>query len=346
MGQTLSEPITAKETTSLKNASVMVASSSMQGWRVSMEDSHQHILELSPEDPQASYYAVFDGHGGSKVAKHSSIHLHRHIVNRPEYKSGNYSEAIREGFLECDRAMKETEELKNEMAGATAITVLMKENHLWCGNAGDSRCIGGMAGKAVPLSTDHKPNDPKEKERIEAAGGYVEFNRVNGNLALSRALGDFVFKKNDSLPQGQQIVSAEPEVEEVVITDEWDFLLLACDGIWDVLSNQQVCDFVTQRIGEDTQPELICEQLMDRCLAPDCQVGGLGCDNMTVVLVCFLHNKPWTSLVQRCATSFKARQAELNTQEGEEEISGESEELDTGPDSGVQPNVEQARDEE
>lgn len=184
---------------------VMVASSSMQGWRVSMEDAHQHILELSPEDPEASYYAVFDGHGGAKIAKYASIHLHRIIVNRPEYKTGDFSTAIKEGFLENDRNMKASPDLMNEMAGCTSNVVLIKDGILYCGNAGDSRCIAGVGGTAVALSTDHKPNDPAEKQRITEAGGFVEFNRVNGNLALSRALGDFVFKMNDDLDQVNEI---------------------------------------------------------------------------------------------------------------------------------------------
>jgi len=300
MGQTLSEPITCKETTSIRDDSLVVASSSMQGWRVTMEDAHQHILQMSPEDPTAAYFAVFDGHGGSVVARHASIHLHRHIVNRAEYQEGDIPAAIREGFLECDRAMKGSAELKDEMAGCTAVTVLVKENRIWCGNAGDSRCIAGVNGEAIALSNDHKPNDPSEMERIVNAGGFVEFNRVNGNLALSRALGDFIFKTEEELPQNKQIVSAEPEVQERTISEELDFVLLACDGIWDVLSNQQVADFVLHKIGSNTQPEDICEQLMDRCLAPDCQVGGLGCDNMTVVLVCFLHGNSWDTLVQKC----------------------------------------------
>jgi len=301
MGQTLSEPITTKETTSLRNSSMMVASSSMQGWRVSMEDAHQHILELSPEDASASYFAVFDGHGGAKVAKHAEIHLHRHIVKRKEYKEGNITGAIKEGFLECDRAMKSDEDFNDDLSGCTAVIVLLKGNRLWCGNAGDSRCVAGVAGIAKPLSRDHKPNDLKEKERIIAAGGSVDFNRVNGNLALSRALGDFLFKMNDRLAQNEQIVISEPDVEECVVTEEWDFIVIACDGIWDVLSNQAVCQFVYEKIADNIPPDQICEQLMDRCLSPDCQVGAVGCDNMTVVLVCFLNGKPWKSLVERCS---------------------------------------------
>ena len=143
---------------------------------------------------------MFDGHGGAKVAAYAANHLHRTIVNRAEYKE-NRETAIKEGFLECDRTMRTAESLKDEMAGCTAVTVFIQGKELWCGNAGDSRCVAGLAGTARPLSTDHKPMDVKERERIEAAGGFVEFNRVNGNLALSRALGDFVFKMNEQLPQ-------------------------------------------------------------------------------------------------------------------------------------------------
>merc|ERR1712062_616762 len=74
-----------------------------------------------------------------------------------------------------------------------------------------------------PLSTDHKPMDEKERERIEAAGGFVEFNRVNGNLALSRALGDFVFKMNEKPSQSEQIVTCLPDILHEIIEPDWDF---------------------------------------------------------------------------------------------------------------------------
>ena len=198
------------------------------------------------------------------MAAFSANNLHRYIVRRAEYKEGDVEEALRQGFMECDRAMRTEESLKDEMAGCTAVVVMTKGKELWCANAGDSRCVAGVSGMAKALSNDHKPMDTKEKARIEAAGGFVEFNRVNGNLALSRAMGDFVFKMNDKLPQSDQIVTCYPDVVHEVVEEDWDFILLACDGIWDVLSNQEVTDFVTERLGRAMEPEDICEELMNR----------------------------------------------------------------------------------
>lgn len=93
------------------------------------------------------------------------------------------------------------------MAGSTAVVVLVKDGQLFCANAGDSRAIASINGNVEVLSMDHKPNNDKEYKRICEAGGWVEYNRVNGNLALSRALGDFVFKKNSGKNPESQIVT-------------------------------------------------------------------------------------------------------------------------------------------
>ena len=98
------------------------------------------------------------------------------------------------------------------------------------GNAGDSRSVLGIKGRAKPLSFDHKPSNEGEKARICAAGGFVDFGRVNGNLALSRAIGDFEFKKSADLPPEQQIVTAFPDVTEHELGDDDEFLVIACDG--------------------------------------------------------------------------------------------------------------------
>lgn len=103
--------------------------------------------------------------------------------------------------------MLQDESLKNEQAGSTAVVVLIKDKDLFCANVGDSRAVASINGKVEELSLDHKPSNETELKRITAAGGWVDCNRVNGNLALSRALGDFGFKKNEKKPAKEQIVT-------------------------------------------------------------------------------------------------------------------------------------------
>ncbi|XP_041461693.1 probable protein phosphatase 2C T23F11.1 [Lytechinus variegatus] len=299
MGQTLSEPVTVKETSTASNHFVKVGASSMQGWRINMEDAHTMILSIDGEN--ASFFAVYDGHGGAKVARYAGEHLHRKLTNQPTYKTGNIHLAIRESFLNLDEDMLKDETMKDEPAGTTALVAVLKNNKVYCGNVGDSRCVMSICGHAKPLSFDHKPGNENESRRIIAAGGWVEFDRVNGNLALSRALGDFVFKRNTRKPPEEQIVTAVPDVTETEINSDCEFLLLACDGIWDVLTNQEVVDFVRTRIANKMDEGQICEELMNRCLAPDCSMGGLGCDNMTVVLVSLLQGKSYDELSAKCA---------------------------------------------
>ncbi|EDW58286.1 probable protein phosphatase 2C T23F11.1 isoform X1 [Drosophila virilis] len=301
MGQTLSEPVTAKESSYCQNQQYRVGSSCMQGWRINMEDSHTHILAL-PDDPKAAFFAVYDGHGGATVAQYAGKHLHKFVLKRPEYNENDIEKALKQGFLDIDYEMLHNESWGDQMAGSTAVVVLVKDNILYCANAGDSRAIASVNGQVETLSVDHKPNNEAESKRIIEGGGWVEFNRVNGNLALSRALGDFVFKRANKKPE-EQIVTAYPDVETRQIMPDWEFIVLACDGIWDVMSNEEVLEFCRSRIAMDKQPEEICEELMNHCLAPDCQMGGLGGDNMTVVLVCLLHDKPYSDLVARCRSS-------------------------------------------
>lgn len=301
MGQTLSEPVTAKESSYCQNELYRVGSSCMQGWRINMEDSHTHILSL-PDDPGTSFFAVYDGHGGSTVAQYAGKHLHKFILKRPEYGE-NIEKALKQAFLDIDYEMLYNESWGEQMAGSTAVVILIKDNRLYCANAGDSRAIACINGEVETLSLDHKPNNEAETKRINEGGGYVKFNRVNGNLALSRALGDFVFKRNADKKPEEQIVTAYPDVETREINENWEFIVLACDGIWDVMTNKEVVDFCRKRIGMGMYPEEICEELMSHCLAPDCQMCGLGGDNMTVVLVCLLHNKTYDDLIAHCAAS-------------------------------------------
>ncbi|KAK4520429.1 uncharacterized protein ATC70_008564 [Mucor velutinosus] len=289
MGQILSSPITTKHSTEGKDAMFLFGASSMQGWRITMEDAHTHILDY--DSTGAGFFAVFDGHGGANVAKYSSQNLARIVMESDDFKKGHYQEALRKGFLKIDQDLRADPEYEQETSGCTAIVALLtKDNNLYVSNAGDSRAIICTDGKAIALSEDHKPGSQKETDRIEKAGGHVEFGRVNGNLALSRALGDFEFK-TANLPPEQQAVTANPDITVHKLTEKDEFMVLACDGIWDCLSNAEVAAFIRKQVANDVPLKEICERLMDTCLADSTGTGGVGCDNMTVEIVAFLNGQ-------------------------------------------------------
>ncbi|CAI5445497.1 unnamed protein product [Caenorhabditis angaria] len=326
MGQTLSEPVTNKESASCANENYLVGSSCMQGWRINMEDAHTHLLSL-PDDPKCAFFAVYDGHGGAKVSQYAGINLHKRIVARKEFAEGDIKNALQQGFLDLDQQMRHDEEMKDDVSGTTAVVVVIKEDQVYCGNAGDSRAVCSVLGEARPLSFDHKPANENEARRIVAAGGWVEFNRVNGNLALSRALGDFLFKTNEEKSAEEQMVTAFPDIISDRLTPDHEFIVLACDGIWDVMSNQEVVDFVRQQFAEKKDPQSICEDLLTKCLAPDCQMGGLGCDNMTVVIIGLLHGQPAENLFAKCSRQAVIKYSNESEEDTEKRIVGEQEDV-------------------
>ncbi|XP_072018042.1 protein phosphatase 1G-like [Amphiura filiformis] len=179
-------------------------------------------------------------------------------------------------------------------SGCTAVVALLRNKHLIVANAGDSRCVLSRGGQAMDLSFDHKPEDEVEFNRIEKAGGKVTPDgRVNGGLNLSRAIGDHCYKLNADLPPEEQMISAFPDIETTSLQDMDQFMVIACDGIWNVMSSQEVIDFVLERIGQENekgetyQLSAICQELFDACLAPDTSGDGTGCDNMTCIVIQF-----------------------------------------------------------
>ncbi|MCD9646719.1 hypothetical protein HAX54_036873 [Datura stramonium] len=170
-------------------------------------------------------------------------------------------------------------------AGSTACVAIIQNIQLLVANAGDSRCVLSRKGQAYDMSRDHKPDLQAEKERITNAGGYVRCGRVNGSLNMSRAIGDMELKQNKSLPAEKQIVTANPDIHTVELSNDDDFLVLACDGIWDCMSSQEVVDFVGKQLKHESRLSAVCETVLDKCLAP--ATGGEGCDNMTMILVQF-----------------------------------------------------------
>ncbi|KAK9238214.1 phosphatase 2C-like domain-containing protein [Lipomyces kononenkoae] len=309
MGQLLSEPIVDKSSEDGGHKRLIYGASSMQGWRISMEDAHAAVLDLKREDGKpisenksVDFFGVYDGHGGSKAAIFAGQKLHYIVARQSAFEKGDYEQALKDGFLSTDRAILQDPAFGSDPSGCTATTILITDNRIYCANAGDSRTVLGVKGQAKPLSYDHKPQNEGEKARIQAAGGFIDGGRVNGNLALSRAIGDFDFKKSPDLPPEEQVVTAFPDVIEHESGPDDEFIVLACDGIWDCLSSQAVVEFVRRGIAEKQDLKLICENLMDNCLAPSSDLAGVGCDNMTVVIVGILNGQTKEEWYETIAT--------------------------------------------
>lgn len=161
-----------------------------------------------------------------------------------------------------------------ENKGCTAIVLLIKEGTLYVANAGDSRCVAAIGGKAVALSTDHKPTLSREKQRVIKAGFSVNGEgRIDGNLNLSRSIGDLKYKKNKKLKPQDQAITAWPEVKTLpfMITPgkKMDFIVMGCDGVWEMKNSQQIVTYIYEHRKKKIPLKKIAESLLDSLLSPN-----------------------------------------------------------------------------
>jgi protein phosphatase 1G len=180
--------------------------------------------------------------------------------------------------------------------GCTACVMGINETKkkLYFANAGDSRVVMCRKGVAEPQSEDHKPEMESEKTRIYKAEGWISDGRVKGNLNLTRGFGDLEYKQNKNLKPEEQMITANPDIKVVDFTNDIDFVIIGCDGIWDCLKNQEACDFVSKRLKEkpDIKISKIVEEMLDSILAQDLyNETGVGCDNMTCIVIVFKKDK-------------------------------------------------------
>jgi len=253
-----------------------------------MEDAHVSVIGM-PGAPECSFFGVFDGHGGSLVALQTADKLVNKIAQRPEFKQvktgaigvENMQKAMKEACFELDEELRGLPAVASgeDHSGSTAVFAMITPSHIIVGNVGDSRCVMCEDRKTIPMSFDHKPTNPPEEARILAAGGLVTVERVNGDLAVSRALGDFSFKTRRDLPDHAQQVSCEPEFQSHERSANDQYLVLCCDGIWDVMTNEDVNDFYLKKGKENVDLKTSCCNLLDLCLEKKSR------DNMTALAV-------------------------------------------------------------
>ncbi|OIV89431.1 hypothetical protein TanjilG_21889 [Lupinus angustifolius] len=247
--------------------------SSFRGKRVTMEDFYD-IKTLKIGGRSICLFGIFDGHGGSRAAEYLKDHLFDNLMKHPMFLT-DAKLALSETYQQTDADFLNSEKDTFRDDGSTASTAILVDNHLYVANVGDSRTIISKAGKAIALSEDHKPNRSDERKRIENAGGVVMWAgtwRVGGVLAMSRAFGNRMLKP---------FVVAEPEIQDQVIDEQIELLILASDGLWDVVQND---DAVSLACTEE-EPEAAARKLTEAAFARG------SADNITCIVVRFHHEK-------------------------------------------------------
>ncbi|GJU73868.1 phosphatase 2C 16-like protein isoform X1 [Tanacetum coccineum] len=228
-----------------------------------------HIINrVNPNlnDLTAHFFGVYDGHGGCQVANYCRDRVHIALeeeikVMKQEIVKGTMNDSVQvqweKAFTNCFQKVDDevggkasrsiddpfnSEPVAPETVGSTAVVALICSSHVIVANCGDSRAVLYRGKEAIPLSNDHKPNREDEYARIEAAGGKViQWNghRVFGVLAMSRSIGDGYLKP---------WIIPEPEVTFTPRAREDECLILASDGLWDVMSNEEACEVARKRI--------------------------------------------------------------------------------------------------
>lgn len=219
-----------------------------------MED--RYVVNHDAESEQA-LFGVFDGHGGAKAAEFVAKNLGKNIMSEASGRSGDEIRgAVKDAYLTTDR-----EFLEQGVGGGTCcVTALIQRGDLAISNTGDCRAVMSRAGVAEAMTSDHQPSRKDERDRIEALGGYVDCChgvwRIQGSLAVSRAIGDQYLKK---------WVVAEPETKVCKILPDCEFLILASDGLWNKVSNQEAVDLARPLcVGVDKpNPFSACKKLVE-----------------------------------------------------------------------------------
>lgn len=237
---------------------VGVAENTNLKFRRSMEDVHTYVKNFASR-LDWGYFAVFDGHAGSQASEWCGSHLHMMVEKEIlADEARDVREILNDAFVDVDSQINT--KLEGNSGCTAAVCVLRWEvperpvpqnnddnsshlslsehkRKLYTANVGDSRIVLFRNGASIRLTYDHKASDPLEMQRVEAAGGLIMKSRVNGMLAVTRSLGDKFF---DTLVVGNPFTTA------VEITAEDKFLIIACDGLWDVVDDQDACELIAE----------------------------------------------------------------------------------------------------
>ncbi|PWU90238.1 putative protein phosphatase 2C [Trypanosoma cruzi] len=276
---------------------------SLQGHRPTMEDEHFVRLNAATAAGQSvSLLGILDGHCGRRVAELASRHVPDNFVAHSALGENN-ALAFVESIIQADRAIFHalgkgtgggTSVSCNSSGGSTLIAAAVHGRMLYVACLGDARAVLYDGNTTIPMSEDHKPTTKREHTRILQCGGFVQFGRVCGILAVSRALGDYEFKFNGNrfIANRELMVSNVADVRQINLTDSSNFLLMACDGLWDVVENEEatqfVRDFLSYTPDVGSSPEATKRALNNCCQKlAEFAVDRGSTDNVSVMLLFF-----------------------------------------------------------
>lgn len=236
------------------------------GRRDEMEDGFVFV-DCFQGKKTSAFFAIYDGHGGRQCVEYVTQHLHENLLYELQQAPGNTPDAFIRAFATTDRNMQTS---GINTSGCTACCCLLQEEKassraIYTAHLGDARaviCRGGLAVRLTSMS-DHKATDPAEARRVIESGGSIFNERVNGMLAISRAFGDHQLKA-PALPN--DVVSNVPDITSTELTEQDMFVIVACDGLWDVVEDQESVNLVLEGIRElmELLPNIGQDNLMHR----------------------------------------------------------------------------------
>jgi len=277
------------------------------GHRRSMEDATYVSEEPSKSGETVfAFYGMFDGHGGCAASDFVSKRLARNIAETcVEAESCSHdgraveritAEALQnnmvDAYFRTDREFRDAASKDDAASGTTALVVCVcvdlrkKASELIVANCGDCRAVLSRVGKAIDLSTDQRPNCSTELVRIQNAGGFVEDGYINGHLGVARAFGNFHVAGLKGTEANPGPLTVEPQVERWGLTREDEFLVIACDGLWDVFSSNNAVDFARRALRNHNDPKRAARELCDEAVRRE------SVDNVSVIVVCFSEDPP------------------------------------------------------
>ncbi|CAL5007614.1 unnamed protein product [Urochloa decumbens] len=228
-----------------------------------MED--YHVAEYRYEnDHELGLFAIYDGHLGDSVANYLKANLFNNILKEPLFWS-DPEEAIKNAYSSTNKYILENSKQLGP-GGSTAVTAIVVDGKdMWIANIGDSRAVVCERGTANQLTVDHEPHTTNERKRIEKQGGFVstfpgDVPRVNGQLAVARAFGDQSLKAH---------LSSEPDIKHIQINSNVEFVILASDGLWKVMKNQEAVNLVKSTKDPQTAAKRLTSEALDRMSKDD-----------------------------------------------------------------------------